>query len=41
MEHVHDVWRSLEKNAKRNLWPEICEAESPSKLESLIRAHML
>ncbi|CAB1116244.1 unnamed protein product [Ectocarpus sp. CCAP 1310/34] len=41
MEHVHDAWRSLEKNAKRNLWPEICEAESPSKLENLIRAHML
>ncbi|CAB1102471.1 unnamed protein product [Ectocarpus sp. CCAP 1310/34] len=27
MEYVHDVWRSLEKNAKRNLWPEIGEAE--------------
>ncbi|CAB1116215.1 unnamed protein product [Ectocarpus sp. CCAP 1310/34] len=41
MDHVHDAWRSLERNAKRNLWPEICEAESPSNLESLIRAHML
>ncbi|CAB1108999.1 unnamed protein product [Ectocarpus sp. CCAP 1310/34] len=37
MEEAHDAWRRLGKNTKRDLWPEICEAESPSKLESLFR----
>lgn len=37
MEGAHDAWRRLGKNTKRDLWPEICEAESPSKLESLFR----
>ncbi|CAN0441584.1 unnamed protein product [Pylaiella littoralis] len=38
MEEAHDAWRSLSKSTKRNVWPEICEAESPSKLESLLRS---
>ncbi|CBJ27580.1 hypothetical protein Esi_0075_0065 [Ectocarpus siliculosus] len=37
MGDAHNAWCSLEKSTKRNLWPEICEAESPSKLESLLR----
>ncbi|CAN0341091.1 unnamed protein product [Ectocarpus sp. 6 AP-2014] len=37
MGDAHNAWCSLEKSTKRNLRPEICEAESPSKLESLLR----
>ncbi|CAN0325164.1 unnamed protein product, partial [Ectocarpus sp. 6 AP-2014] len=37
MEEAHNAWRRLGKNTKRNMWPEICEAESPSKLEILLR----
>ncbi|CAB1099457.1 unnamed protein product [Ectocarpus sp. CCAP 1310/34] len=37
MEEAHHAWRRLGKNIKRHMWPEICEAESPSKLESLFR----
>ncbi|CAN0465870.1 unnamed protein product [Ectocarpus sp. 12 AP-2014] len=37
MEGAHDAWRRLGKNTKRDLWREICEAESPSKLKSLFR----
>ncbi|CAN0443214.1 unnamed protein product [Ectocarpus sp. 12 AP-2014] len=37
MECAHDAWRRLGKNTKCDLWPEICEAESPSKLKSLFR----
>ncbi|CAB1112833.1 unnamed protein product [Ectocarpus sp. CCAP 1310/34] len=37
MEEAHSAWRRLGKNTKRNMWPEICEAESPSKLEIFLR----
>ncbi|CAM9767386.1 unnamed protein product, partial [Laminaria digitata] len=38
MEDAHTAWRSLGKNTKRKLWPEICSAESSSTLEGLLRA---
>ncbi|CAB1105891.1 unnamed protein product [Ectocarpus sp. CCAP 1310/34] len=37
MEGAHDAWRRLGKNTKRDLWPEICEAEPPSKRKCLFR----
>ncbi|CAM9189604.1 unnamed protein product [Pylaiella littoralis] len=40
MEEAHSAWRRLGKNTKRNMWPEICEAESPSKLEILLRGSL-
>lgn len=40
MEDAHTAWRSLGKNTKRKLWPEICSAESPSTLEGLLLASM-
>ncbi|CAB1096373.1 unnamed protein product [Ectocarpus sp. CCAP 1310/34] len=36
MKDVRDAWHRLGKNTKRHLWPAICEAESPSKLEGLV-----
>lgn len=38
MSEEHNAWRSLGKDSKRNLWPEICRTESPSTLKRQRRA---
>ncbi|CAB1110488.1 unnamed protein product [Ectocarpus sp. CCAP 1310/34] len=37
---AHVAWRSVGKDDKRKMWPDICSAESPASLEQLLRELM-
>lgn len=39
-EYMRSAWRSLAKDTKRNLWPDIRRAESPASLERVLRGLM-
>ncbi|CAM9623129.1 unnamed protein product, partial [Hapterophycus canaliculatus] len=38
MDDTHRAWLSLTKDQKLQVWPEVCETESPATLERLLRA---